>query len=243
MFDGNCDEIELLAALEPLIAKLAVQLVPRNIELRKDLRQEGRIAAISAIRRWDPTISKLKTFAYPQIRGAMQRYLRDKDSPIKRPSKARYGQVPQVVQLHDEFVSDGGMLVAEAIAAEQVRVIMKFRKEFIEPFIEAIREYGSVEVASAVAGISKTTAFVWLQQGAAEDAPQEKREFLNAVREAQYQFAAKQLDFVKQDGDWRARTWLLERILPTLFGDKARAQGDASSPIHVVIKRGDADDQ
>lgn len=114
-------EEALLEELEPLIARLATGLVPGNPELRKDLRQEGRIAALLAIRTWDPAVAELSTHAYKRIKGTMQRYLRDKAGPIRRPSRPELGRVPVVVPLTGDIPCDGGIAeVEDRLAAEQL---------------------------------------------------------------------------------------------------------------------------
>ncbi|MEN3007792.1 FliA/WhiG family RNA polymerase sigma factor [Pseudothermotoga sp.] len=109
------DEEQLLKELLPTVKRIATDLVqhlPKNVEV-EDLIQEGVLALISAVRRYDPRRGvNLKTFLMKRIKGAMYDYLRSIDwmprnlrKNIKEVEKAIYelesklGRYPTVEEI------------------------------------------------------------------------------------------------------------------------------------------------
>ncbi|KAF2957610.1 RNA polymerase subunit sigma-70 [Thermotoga sp. Ku-13t] len=76
------DEEQIIKELLPTVKRIAsdlVQHLPKNVEV-EDLIQEGVLALISAIRRYDPRRGvNLRTFLIKRIKGAMYDYLRNID--------------------------------------------------------------------------------------------------------------------------------------------------------------------
>lgn len=78
----KADEEQIIKELLPTVKRIAsdlVQHLPKNVEV-EDLIQEGVLALISAIRRYDPRRGvNLRTFLIKRIKGAMYDYLRNID--------------------------------------------------------------------------------------------------------------------------------------------------------------------
>ncbi len=81
---GSQEAMErLMKSYRPMIVTLARKLTRTHAPV-EDLIQEGLIAFVKAVKCFDlNTGNSLTTYAYPTVRGAMMRYLRDKAQPMK----------------------------------------------------------------------------------------------------------------------------------------------------------------
>lgn len=83
-FPEPVDAEKLLREWEPIVRRLAGRW--GNAAEREDLEQVARIALWQAARRFDPERGcSFKAFAFPTIRGALQRHLRDRGGAIRVP--------------------------------------------------------------------------------------------------------------------------------------------------------------
>ena len=110
----------------------------------------------------------------------------------------------------------------------------KFNQETLDTIVRAIRGGNYVETAAAMAGVSKSTLYDWLKQGARAKTGKLK-EFSDAVNQAQGEAEAR--DVLTIGGaaklDWRAAAWRLERKFPDRWGrrDTMKHTGPGGGPI------------
>lgn len=118
----------------------------------------------------------------------------------------------------------------------------KLTPELQEALCTFIRQPMAATHAAARVGISETTYFRWMAEGADDDGPQELRDFREAVTRAKADAFEKLLAPIMRAGsgymttklsasgkaveveefDWRAAAWLLERMAPDEFGNRQR---------------------
>jgi transposase len=76
------------------------------------------------------------------------------------------------------------------------------------------------EVACALAGVSTSTFYAWLEKGRAGKSPYV--EFLEAVKKAEAAAEVKRIQIITKaaDTDWKAAAWYLERRYPERWGKR-----------------------
>lgn len=96
----------------------------------------------------------------------------------------------------------------------------------VQERIVAIVKGGSlIETAAAVAGVSRSAVYRWLERGA--DGEEPYAAFADAVAQAKAEGMARNVTFVARAGakDWRAAAWLLARQDPDVYGQPPSAAG------------------
>lgn len=78
---------------EKLVGKAAHSISNTTVVPVNDLYNEGYLALIRAIERFNPSEGSFSTFAIRYIQGGIQRYLRDNDGPLIRPTRSVYDEV------------------------------------------------------------------------------------------------------------------------------------------------------
>ena len=89
----------------------------------------------------------------------------------------------------------------------------------VQERIVAIVKGGSlIETAAAVAGVSRSAVYRWLERGA--DGEEPYAAFADAVAQAKAEGMARNVTLVARAGakDWRAAAWLLARQDPDVYG-------------------------
>ncbi len=89
----------------------------------------------------------------------------------------------------------------------------------VQERIVAIVKGGSlIETAAAVAGVSRSAVYRWLERGA--DGEEPYAAFADAVAQAKAEGMARNVTLVARAGakDWRAAAWLLVRQDPDVYG-------------------------
>lgn len=97
--------------------------------------------------------------------------------------------------------------------------------ELTETICETVRRGNFLDTAGALVGISRSTLGTWLRRGAREEAGP-YAEFTRAVRLAQAEAEAEGVSAIQTAArsDWKAVAWLLARLAPDRWGDRAKVE-------------------
>lgn len=129
----------------------------------------------------------------------------------------------------------------------------KLTPEVQERIVSAIRAGNYLETAAAYAGVNQSTLHRWVARGKEEDAPEEFREFCEAVERARAEAEVRTVALIQQaaPNSWQAAAWYLERSHPKRWArrEKVEMSGPEGGPITLqglaelmgVTKRDDAD--
>jgi len=150
---------QALEALEPVVLYQAQQLCRRfgktfgdPKELFRDLCQEGRTAIIEKLPEWDPHRGGLQTYMAPQIRGAMQHYLRDlSGNLIRSPAYLQEAHATSVIAVAagapegPDADTDPALSVVERVACEEVLSqahLSPYQRESLRAWVvDRVQEY------------------------------------------------------------------------------------------------------
>jgi hypothetical protein len=104
-----------------------------------------------------------------------------------------------------------------------------------ETIIEAVRKGLTYRLAAMSAGIAHDTLREWLKAG--DEGDERFVAFSAAVRKAEADGAAANLEYINTAQDWRARAWILEHRHPEDFGTKSKVEvgGDPNHPLPPMI--------
>ncbi|KAF2959627.1 MULTISPECIES: FliA/WhiG family RNA polymerase sigma factor [unclassified Thermotoga] len=97
----------MIRSLLPFIKRIAedlVQTLPPNVEV-DDLIQEGIVAALSSLERYDPSKASFTTFIMKRVKGAMYDYLRKIDW-MPRNLRKNVKMIEKAIYESEEFPSD-----------------------------------------------------------------------------------------------------------------------------------------
>ncbi|AAD35983.1 RNA polymerase sigma70 [Thermotoga maritima MSB8] len=97
----------VIRSLLPFIKRIAedlAQTLPPNVEV-DDLIQEGIVAALSSLERYDPSKASFTTFIMKRVKGAMYDYLRKIDW-MPRNLRKNVKMIERVIYESEEFPSD-----------------------------------------------------------------------------------------------------------------------------------------
>jgi len=116
----------------------------------------------------------------------------------------------------------------------------KLTEDVKERFLKSIRVGNDKKVAAAVAGISESTLYSWLEKGRQPDAEPEFLEFLESVTQAEAQAEVNAVGRIRQaadNGRWQASAWWLERKYGERWGrnDKLRQEITGANGAPVVL--------
>lgn len=92
----------------------------------------------------------------------------------------------------------------------------KFTPELADKIIEALRLGVPQSTAITYGGISDTTYYRWLQEGAEDDATPQLRDFRDAVKAARAEAEVRSVAVIQNASrkTWQAAAWFLERSFP-----------------------------
>jgi transposase-like protein len=102
----------------------------------------------------------------------------------------------------------------------------KLSPDVQQAIVRSVERGNYVEVAAALAGVSKETLYAWLRRGAREDTGS-FREFSDAVKVAMAKAEADDLARIgaaAESGAWTAAAWRLERRAPGRWGRRVRVE-------------------
>lgn len=106
--------------------------------------------------------------------------------------------------------------------------------------LDALRLGTTQENAARYAGIGPATYYRWLEQGAQDDAPDEYREFRDAVEQARAEAEVRNVAIIAdaaKRGTWQAAAWFLERSMPKAWSLTRRTEltGADGGPVEVAV--------
>jgi hypothetical protein len=92
----------------------------------------------------------------------------------------------------------------------------KYNDERAAKILEALRLGVPQATAITYGGIAETTYYRWLQEGAADDAPEHLKEFREAVKAARAEAEVRSVAIIQNASrkTWQAAAWFLERSFP-----------------------------
>jgi hypothetical protein len=81
-------------------------------------------------------------------------------------------------------------------------------------------------LACEAAGISRRTGYLWKKLGKEEDAPEVLRQFFQSCARARAKGERKLVKEIRAAApeDWRAAAWLLQKLNPSRYTDRQRAE-------------------
>lgn len=117
----------------------------------------------------------------------------------------------------------------------------KLTKELIQEMTGHIENGMNYKDTSALCGIVYNTFLDWSKKGEADFNQGKKTlfsDFFCSLREAELKGKLKAIQYIKNNEDWRARAWYLERKYYDEFGNKQKIEhsGDEEKPIRVSLK-------
>lgn len=106
---------------------------------------------------------------------------------------------------------------------ERRDVLVEVDVPIVDVIVEQLRIGNYFETACAVAGIDKTTGYLWLKKGAKQTRGA-FRDFSNSVEKAQHEAEAVLVGRIVAHGkeQWQANAWMLERKFPEKYGQRIR---------------------
>lgn len=119
----------------------------------------------------------------------------------------------------------------------------KLTPEITERICMAIRAGNYAKVAAAMAGISETTYYKWLEMAELPNAKKEYKEFRESIERAEAEAEVVAIARIRQaadNGDWKAAGWYLERKHGERWGrnDKLRQEitGANGAPVAISLE-------
>ena len=117
---------------------------------------------------------------------------------------------------------------------------LKLTEEVQDKICVAIRLGNDKKVAAALAGVSETTFYRWLEMAELPNAKKEYREFRESIERAEAEAEVTRIARITQaadNGTWQAASWWLERKFPERWGrnDKIRQEITGNLNGGVVI--------
>ncbi len=117
-------------------------------------------------------------------------------------------------------------------------VVKKGRKSKLDAgrrdkLLKAIRVGNDKKVACALAGISETTLYRWLDLAQKKNARAELREFRESLERAEAEAEVLKVSRIAQaadNGRWQAAAWWLERKHPERWGQQTKIKAEVSGP-------------
>jgi transposase len=115
----------------------------------------------------------------------------------------------------------------------------KFTKARADAIVKALEKGHAFKHACALAGISFTTGYRWLDQGRAGESDPGKAKFAERVEEANAKAAEYALGHIRSamPKDWRASMAFLERRFPDEYTKRERHEisGPKDGPVEIVV--------
>jgi hypothetical protein len=115
----------------------------------------------------------------------------------------------------------------------------KFNDERASKILEALRLGVPQATAVTYAGVSDSTYYRWLQDAAKDDAPQQLKDFRDAVHAARAEAEVRSLAVIQNASrkTWQAAAWFLERGFPQHWArsDRHEVTGKDGGPIELNV--------
>ena len=118
---------------------------------------------------------------------------------------------------------------------------LKLTKQVISEMSKHIEDGSSYKDAAALVGVHYNSFLDWRKRGEEDQENGAKSifvDFLCELREAEARGKAEAIKYIKNNDDWRAKAWYLERKYNDEFGNKQKIEhsGDEEKPIRVKLK-------
>ncbi len=115
----------------------------------------------------------------------------------------------------------------------------KFNDERAAKILEALRLGVPQTTAVSYAGVHDATYYRWLQEATKPDAPQELRDFRDAVKAARAEAEVRSVAVIQNASrkTWQAAAWFLERGFPQHWArsDRHEITGRDGGPIELNV--------
>lgn len=120
-------------------------------------------------------------------------------------------------------------------AADKPQGPSKYTPERTAAIVEAVRRGMTYRLAAQVGGVTYETLRTWMRKGEAGQAPYDA--FYVAMRQAETDGIARNLEVIQASPDWRAHAWVLEHRHPEHYGARStlRLEGDDDAPIRTIV--------
>jgi hypothetical protein len=126
-------------------------------------------------------------------------------------------------------------------------------RELIDRLVTYIREDNYFDTSCRACGLSKYTAYTWLEAGRKELERIESGctpdpelacyvDFYNAITQAEAEAEVEDIAYIRRGGpDWQAKAWIRERKNFEHWGRKEGRQitGNNGEPVKIVVVEGD----
>lgn len=122
----------------------------------------------------------------------------------------------------------------------------KLTPELQADLVRALASGAYIEAACQYVGIPPQTYYRWMANGAEDDAPDNYREFREAVEKARSAVTLRMAGRVlaaADDGTWQAGAWWLERSHPDQYGRRTNLAGPNGGAIEVKTDDEDREDR
>lgn len=121
---------------------------------------------------------------------------------------------------------------------------VKLNKRITDKILRAIAQGVYQEPAARNAGVNPATFYRWMEKGSRDDAPDEFKEFFDAVEEAKAKAEVNAVTVITSaasEGSWQAAAWWLERTRPKKFGrfDRNEISGSDGGPVRFDVSTED----
>lgn len=113
----------------------------------------------------------------------------------------------------------------------------KLNKDTLDILYKALVNGLTIRTACDMADISESTFMDWRKDH------EEFRQFLATIKKERQKFAIEQIDKIRNEKQWTAAAWLLERTFHQDFGkkDTIKHEGSAENPVRIISIPSDMD--
>jgi hypothetical protein len=115
---------------------------------------------------------------------------------------------------------------------------LKLTLETQDKICVAIRLGNDKKVAAALAGVSETTFYRWLEMAELPNAKKEYREFRESIERAEAEAEVTRIARITQaadNGTWQAASWWLERKFPERWGRNDKIRQEITGNINGAV--------
>jgi transposase len=115
---------------------------------------------------------------------------------------------------------------------------LKLTEEVQDKICVAIRLGNDKKVAAALAGVSETTFYRWLEMAELPNAKKEYREFRESIERAEAEAEVTRIARITQaadNGTWQAASWWLERKFPERWGRNDKIRQEITGNINGAV--------
>jgi len=122
----------------------------------------------------------------------------------------------------------------------------KLTPELQADLVRALASGAYIEAACEYVGVDRGTYYRWIAKASEDDAPEEYRNFRDAVEKARAAVTLRMAGRVlaaADDGSWQAGAWWLERSHPDQYGRRTNLAGPNGGAIEIKSDDEDREDR